>query len=64
MSTAMKESATEEIGMSAIDRRTEFLADKYGLSAQLTKIWLQQNPKAKRPLLASELRALKAWARA
>jgi len=39
-----------------LERRAEFLAEKFGLSLQLTRIWVEQNPeKARRPMLPSHV---------
>jgi len=53
----MKKSVPDE----RLDRRAEFLAEKLGLSLQLTTIWVKQNPdKAWR---TDAIRELKEWAR-
>ena len=44
-------------------RRAEFLADKYGLSPQLTLIWLKQHPYDQlRPMRPAALADLRQWA--
>jgi len=47
-----------------LDARAEFLAEKFGLSLQLTTIWVKENPeKARRPMLPSAVNELKVWAK-
>ncbi len=47
-----------------IERRAEFLADKFGLSLQLTAIWVEQHPEeSRRPMLPEHVNELKKWAR-
>lgn len=47
-----------------IERRAEHLADKFGLSQQLTAIWVREHQQeARRPMLPQHLSALKVWAR-
>ena len=47
-----------------IEKRAEFLADKYGLSYSLTCIWCERNPRSMlRPMLPSDLAELLRWAR-
>ena len=46
------------------ERRAEHLAEKYGLSQQLTLIWVEKNPKrAARPMMPRDVAALKTFAR-
>jgi hypothetical protein len=46
-----------------LEKRAEFLAEKFGLSLQLTMIWVKENPdKARRPMLPSHVAELKRWA--
>ena len=49
--------------MTKLERRAEFLAEKFGLSQQLTAIWVKENPdKARRPMLPSAVRELTEFA--
>lgn len=49
--------------MTNLERRADFLAEKFHLSLQLTLIWVQKNPeRSKRPMLASAVRELRRWA--
>lgn len=49
--------------VTVLEKRAEFLAEKFGLSPQLTEIWVKQNPdKARRPMLPSSVAELKRWA--
>lgn len=48
----------------AVERRIEWLAEKYGLSMSLTQAWVRENPHAaRRPMNAANLAKLKAWAK-
>lgn len=46
-----------------MERRADFLAEKFGLSPQLTLVWVSRNPlKALRPMGRANLNELRRWA--